>query len=362
MSQRSPLSLATSLDRRQVLRGGLFGAAALATAPLLAACGSSGTKGASTGSKTASYGTLDYRLSWIKNVEFAGAYIADTNGYYTTAGFSKVNLIAGGPTATPMEADVQTGKAMVAISSPDITGAAILKGADLKIIGAGYQKNPFAIMSMTKTAITTPQDMIGKKIGVQAANESVWDAFLKANNLTDAKITKVPVQFDPLPLTQGVVDGWFSFITNEPNDLRSKGFDVSTFLLADFNYPLVSETYFVKSDTITKNRDMVKAFLVAEIKGWKMSVADPALGATLAANTYGKGNGLTVAEQTLESKSQNALVVSSDTTANGLFTVTPALVAQNISTLKFAGVDISADKLFDLSLISEVYQENPTLV
>ena len=52
---------------------------------------------------------------------------------------------------------------------------------------------------------------------------------------------------------------------------------------------------------------MVKAFLKAEIKGWKDNLADPALGATLAVNTYGKGLGLTIAEQTLESKSQNEL-------------------------------------------------------
>ena len=39
--------------------------------------------------------------------------------------------------------------------------------------------------------------MIGKKIGVQATNEAVWNAFLKANNIDPSKINKVPVQFDP---------------------------------------------------------------------------------------------------------------------------------------------------------------------
>lgn len=368
-----PLIRSSMLDRRQVLRGGLFGAAALAAAPVLAACGSSSksaatvtssstTSGSSSSAAAASFGTLDYRLSWVKNVEFAGAYIADTKGYYKAAGFDKVNLIAGGPTATPMEADIQTGKALIAVSSPDITGAAVLKGADIKIIGAGYQKNPFAVMSNASAPINTPQDMIGKKIGVQAANESVWAAFLKANGLEKANIKKVPVQFDPLPLTQGVVDGWFSFITNEPNDLRSKGFKVTTFLLADFKYPLVSEVYITKSSTIANKRDLLKAFLVAEIKGWKDAIADPALGATLAANTYGKGNGLTVAEQTLEANDQNKLVLTPETQKNGLFTVTDALLAENIATLKFAGVDLTADKLFDLSVLGDVYKENPSLI
>jgi ABC-type nitrate/sulfonate/bicarbonate transport system substrate-binding protein len=371
-SNSGSLSLPAHVDRRQVLRGGLFGAAALVAAPILSACGSSSkaaagssttpAAGGSSSSAPASYGTLDYRLSWIKNVEFAGAYIADSKGYYTAAGFSKVNLIAGGPTATPMEADIQTGKALVAVSSPDITGAAVVKGADIKIIGAGYQKNPFAMMSMTKNPIKTPQDMIGKKIGVQAANESVWEAFLKANDLSSAKITKVPVQFDPLPLTTGVVDGWFSFITNEPNDLRSKGFDVTTFLLADYKYPLVSEVYITKGSTITSKPDLLKAFLVAEIKGWKDAIADPAAAAALTVNTYGKGNGLVVAEQTLEAKDQNALVESADTKTNGIFTITQALIDENIATLKFAGVNITADKLFDMSLLTAVYKEHPELI
>jgi ABC-type nitrate/sulfonate/bicarbonate transport system substrate-binding protein len=379
----------SSIDRRTLLRRGLQASGLVMTLPLLEACGSSSktnaaatsapsaTSGAAaTGSAAAAsssapatttaavkdFGTIDYRLAWIKNVEFAGTYIADTKGYYKAEGFSKVNLIAGGPTAPPIETDVVTKKAFVGLSAPDLVAAAVKAGAKIKIIGAEYQKNPFAIMSMTKTAIKTPQDMIGKKIGVQAANESVWSAFLKANKIDPSKITKVPVQFDPLPLTTGSVDGWFSFITNEPNDLRGKGFDVTTLLLADHNYPLVSECYVVLTENITAQADKIKAMFRAEIKGWKESAADPAEGATLAADVYGKGLGLKAAEQTLESKDQNALINNADTKKNGLFTITPELIAQNIATLKFAGFDMTADQLFDTSLIDAVYKEDPSLI
>lgn len=353
-------------DRRLFLKRGLqLGGAVLLGGPLLAACGdsdSSSASGSSSSSGAKGFGELTLRLSWIKNVEFAGSYIADSKGYYTDEGFSKVTLIGGGPSATPMETDVVTKKALVAISAPDITGAAVAKGAPLKIIGAQFQKNPFCIMSMTKAPITKPEDMYGKKIGVQAGNESVWAAYIKATGLDESKITKVPVQFDPLPLTQGTVDGWFSFVTNEPNTLRLKGFKVSTMLLADTGYPLVSETYCVRQDTIDNQRDMLKAFLRAEIKGWKANIADPALGAKLAAETYGKGLGLTTAEQTLESTDESKLMVSADTKKNGLFTVTPELVEENLKTLKYGGLDITAAKLFDLSIIEEIYKENPSLI
>lgn len=355
----------SGVDRRKVLLSGLGIGGLVVAGPLLAACGSSGSSGSGSSSAssggTKDYGSLDFRLSWIKNVEFAGSYIADNKGYYKAEGFSTVNLISGGPSATPQDTDVATGKALVGVSSPDITGAAISKGAKLKIIGAQYQKNPFCVMSMASKPIKTPQDMYGKKIGVQATNEAVWSAFLKAAKLDESKITKVPVQFDPLPLTQGTVDGWFSFVTNEPNSLKIKGFDTVTFLLADYGYPLVSETYMVLQDTIDKSRDKLKAFLRAEIKGWKDSLADPSLGAKLAATVYGKDLGLDVSEQTLESKSQNDLLLTSDTKSSGLFTVSSKLIDENISTLKGGGLSLSAKDIFDMSLLEEIYKDDPSL-
>jgi ABC-type nitrate/sulfonate/bicarbonate transport system substrate-binding protein len=359
-------------DRRRFLVAG--GLAAVA-GPVLAACSSSSSSsssvaasatasasGSASATAAADLGALSYRLSWIKNVEFAGSYIADSKGYYKSAGFSSVNLISGGASATPMEADVQSGKALFGVSSPDITGAAIMKGADLIIIGAEYQKNPFAIMSMAKTPILTAKDMYGKKIGVQVANTSVWTSFLKAAGLDASKITVVPVQFDPTPLTQGTVDGWFSFITNEPNELRSKGFKVATFLLADQGYPLVSETYFTKKSTLTSSPDLVKAFLTAEIKGWKDSIADPALGAQLTVDTYGKGLGLTVPEQTQESATQNTLILTPATKASGLFTVSPALVEANLKTLATGGINLTEAQLFDFSILESIYKDDPSLI
>lgn len=361
-SDRTPAALTRvggrRLDRRTLLVRGLQLGGIAAVAPVLAACGGGGSSSASEGG----FGTVNLRLSWIKNVEFAGSYIADSKGYYTAAGFSgPANFIAGGPTATPIESDVVQGTALVGISAPDITSAAIAQGAPLKIIGAEYQKNPFCIMSNTAKPITAPEDMYGRTIGVQSTNESVWAAFLAANKLDASRITKVPVQFDPLGLTTGEVDGWFSFITNEPIELRDKGFDVTTMALADNGYPLVSETYVVMQDSIDNERDKLKAFLVAQVKGWKDSLADPALGAGLAVNTYGKDLGLDLKSQTEQSAAQNDLVQSADTKANGLFTVSDQLIEESMGSLAAGGSTVAAKDLFDLSLIQEVYAADPSL-
>jgi ABC-type nitrate/sulfonate/bicarbonate transport system substrate-binding protein len=365
MDRRAFLGQGAKTAVGAVLLGGGLPALLAACAKKSSSVSTDTTAAASPGGTTApkDFGTLDYRMSWIFNSEFAGPYIADNKGYYKAEGFSSVNLIAGGPSASPIENDVATGKALVGISSPEITAPAIINGGlDLRIIGAQYQKSAFCIMSAATKPINVPQDLLGKKIGVQSTNESVWSAYLKANNLDASKITKVPVQFDPTPLTQGQVDGWFSFVTNEPVDLKfSHNFDTVTMVLADTGLPLVSEVYVVKADTIKNQRDKLKAFLRAEVKGWADNIKDPSLGGNLAANVYGKDNKLDAAEQTLESKAENDLIVSADTKANGLFTISDALVDKNIQALSSAGISITRDKLFDLSLIQEVYQEHPEL-
>jgi ABC-type nitrate/sulfonate/bicarbonate transport system substrate-binding protein len=380
-NQEAPLASPTPpMDRRELLRlaarwGAGSAAFGLGLPALLAACSSDDAKdntttttgkAAQTESTSAAkkdLGTLDFRLSWIKNVEFAGEYIADSMGFYAAEGFSSVNLISGGPTATPIETDVATKKALVGISAPDITGTAIKKsGAKLRIIGAQYQKNPFAIMSLKSKPINTPQDMIGKKIGVQATNEAIWTAFLKAAKIDPSKVTKIPVQFDPLPLTQGQADGWFSFFTNEPNDLRHKGFEVTQFLLADFGYPLVSEVFVVREESLTTERDKLKGLLRADIKGWTESLRDPTKGPNLTTSKYGKDLGLNTDEQILESKSENSVILTEETKKNGLFTITDKLLDENIATLELAGVSIGKDELFDMSVLAEVYKEDPSLI
>jgi ABC-type nitrate/sulfonate/bicarbonate transport system substrate-binding protein len=358
------------MNRRGLLRGGMLASGLMLGAPLLAACGGDNNaapaKAAPAKAAPAKAGTLgagSLRLFWVKDVEFGGSYIADTNGYYKAAGFSSFELIAGGPTATPVETDLVGGKALFGISAPDLVASAVVQGgAGVKIIGAQFQKNPFAMLSMAGKPIKTPQDMIGKKIGVQASIESTWAAFLKANHINPQSITKVPVQYDPLPLTTGTVDGWVAYITNEPVALRLKGFKVETFLFADHGYPLVGDVYVVTDKTIRERPDAVKAFLRAQIRGWKEALADPALGARLTVGKYGKNLGLNVAEQTLESEAQNSLLLTDDVKKNGLFTITPELIAENIATLKLAGINVTAEQLFDPSVLTAVYQEDPTLV
>jgi ABC-type nitrate/sulfonate/bicarbonate transport system substrate-binding protein len=341
------------LDRRRFLRlTGIAGGAAL-----LAACGSGGE---SSGSGDG-FGSVAMQLSWVKNVEFGGQYMADARGYFTQAGFSGVELLAGGAAGTSAETALVTGRAWIGISAPLITAPAIAQGAELKVVGATFQKNPFAVISLEGAPIPDARALIGKRIGVQDSNDIVWNALLAANGIEPGQVTRVPFQFDPTPITTGEVDGYVGYSTSGAATLTRRGFPATQFLFADIGLPLVGETLVVAQQTIDEERDKLKGFLTALARGWSDAVAEPAEAARLAAEVYGKDQNLDAGEQEAIMGRQAELIVSPETQANGLLTVSDELIAANMASLGLAGIDLPAEKLFDLAPLREVYRDNPGL-
>jgi ABC-type nitrate/sulfonate/bicarbonate transport system substrate-binding protein len=340
-----------------------FAVGAAALALTLAACsgGSGAGDDSASDSDAADYGDIDLQLSWIKNEEFAGEFFADSKGYYDEAGFGEVTMTAGPSTGT---AELLSGSADIALADSVSVGTVVAnEDAPLKIIGATFQANPFTILSLKDGGnIATPADLVGKKIGVQASNTSLFEALLAANDIDASELTIVPVDYDPSVLVNGDVDGFVSYVTNEAITVSMQGIETTTLNFADNGLPFVAETVTVTDQTIAENREMLKAFLVAEIKGWTDALADPEEGARLAVEEYGKDLDLDMAKAVEGSKAQNELVVSADTEKDGIFTISDALQKQTITTLKAVGLDIEASDLFDLSLLAEVYEENPDLI
>ena len=58
-----------------------------------------------------------------------------------------------------------------------------------------------------------------------------------------------------------------------------------------------------------------------------------------------------------------ALLISTDETeANGLFTISDDLKEQTLASLAAPGWELTADDLFDTTIIDEIYAENPDLM
>lgn len=348
----------TSSVRQRGLR---LTAVAAAAVLALAACGSDDESSSGASGETGDYGDITLQLSWIKNAEFAGEFMADTKGHYTDAGFSSVTMDPG---PGPIETLVATGDADFGLSNAVSTAQVIAEeDAPLKIVGTKFQKNPFTILSLADGGnIATPEDLVGKKIGVQAGgNETLFDALLEVNGIDPDSVEKVPVEYDPAPLIDGEVDGFLAYITNESLTVQAEGYEVTNLPFADNGLPFVAESVITTDQMIAEEPEKVKAFLEAEIMGWMDALADPDEGARLAVEEYGADLGLDLGKEVEQSEVQAGLIVTPEVEENGLFTISQDLIDANMATLEAAGIDIAAEDLFDMSLLIELLEEKPEL-
>ena len=84
-------------------------------------------------------------------------------------------------------ADLVQGKCLLGLSAVDFTAAAVAQGAALRTVGAQYQRSAFCIVSLASRPIPEPRAMIGRRIGVQAANTLVFSTFLQLNGIDQTR-------------------------------------------------------------------------------------------------------------------------------------------------------------------------------
>jgi ABC-type nitrate/sulfonate/bicarbonate transport system substrate-binding protein len=366
------------VSRRQLLRRGAHAAAVLGAAgslvSVLAACSSpSGTTAAPTSAPVsaaapttaavtatsapaaAALTPVSLQFCYLKNVQFAGSFFATTQGYYKNAGLD-VTLLPGGPSIAP-EPIVVSGKALAGITHTAEAVGAIINGADLKIIGACFQKNPTCIVSAAAKPIKTPTDMYGKKIGISDTNAPIWNSFAKANDLDVSKVTVVTVGFDVTSLASGEIDGLMAFAPNEPTILKLKGFEPATLLLGDFKYPLMEDLYIARASDLGDPAKLktLAALMKGESLGWAQVLKDPNGAATLAVENFGKDLKLDPAQQQLDVTAQNDFVGDADTQAHGLFWMTDQKIAGTVASLALGGV-AATPAMFTNAVLTEVYK------
>jgi len=361
------MTLSSNLSRRRKQTTAVVLVAALAIG--LAGCASGDDSSGDGDGDGGGHGELAVQYSWIKNEEFAGEFYAEENGYYEDAGFSKVTAVAGPSTGV---AELLEETVDVALSDAASVGAAIAEeDVPLKIIGATFQKNPFTILSLKDGAdIQTPDDLKGLKIGVQSSNENVFNALLNANGISRDEVEVVPVQFDPTPLIEGEVDGFMAYLTNEAITVGAEQ-EVTNLAYAENGVPYVAETFTVTDAFLADNRDALKDFLTAEIKGWTDVFQEPTADTvSLVEKFYNAGAeagdlnadfGPLPATTGDSLEAEKLLIATEETEANGLFTISDALKAETVASLAAAGWDVTEDDLFDTSILDEIYEEDPEL-
>ena len=208
---------------------------------------------------------LNFRIKFSIYSGFAPHFVALEKGYYTKEGL-KVDIQPGGPGIDPLKI-VLTGDADVGLASYDQILLAREKGLPLIAIGEDTTKSGVGFVSLASSGIKTPQDFIGRKVGVMPGTDkgTVYDALMAKLGIDRSKIQEIPVQFNLAVLFNGTVEVFPAFITNQPIIAKDSGFEVNIIDPDKYGISPGGNVFFTSEDTLRKKRDVLEAFLRAEL-------------------------------------------------------------------------------------------------
>jgi ABC-type nitrate/sulfonate/bicarbonate transport system substrate-binding protein len=300
--------------RRSVGVAGLAGLGLVAcgeTAPPSSASATSGTS-APTQRPTESF---SQRLSWIKNTEFAGFFVAQEKGYYKD---EAINLTINGSAQNLTEVQAVSGKTdLIGLSGGASLMLARAQGIPVKSFGALFQKGPGAFVWLESSGIKSIKDFKGRKVGHQQTARASTEAMLSINGMSIDDVTMIPIGFDLAPLLTGQVDVLTGLVTNQVVLLEQEGHKVGFAPYSDLGFGFYWNTPFVLEETFNTKKDLLAAWLRASARGWDYALKNPDEVAKLVVDKYGEG--LDLANQTIELKRETPLISTDFTKQRGLF-------------------------------------------
>ncbi|MBV9169400.1 MAG: ABC transporter substrate-binding protein, partial [Chloroflexi bacterium] len=234
------------LTRRAILRGGGVVGLLSISGGLLAACSNSNTATQSptaapaaaaannpTQSAPAQGGTqqVSLRLGWLANSQYAGDFVAMDKGYFKQGGVD-VKIDPGGPNIDPVSLTASGSNTIGNVSSIAAMFLARSQGVPVKAFATALQRHPFAFITTKDKNIHSPEDFVGKKIGIQATARPLIDAVIAKYNLPRDHIQIQVIGSDSTPLKTGQVDVITAWVIDAPQ-MAAIGPDAVPLLLWD---------------------------------------------------------------------------------------------------------------------------------
>lgn len=239
--------------------------------------------GGDSGTNSGQMDKVKLQLKWLNQAQFAGYYVAADKGYYTARNLD-VEILPGGPDVVPSQ-KVNTGAADIGI---DWVGSLLAnrdKGQPIIDVAQFYQTSGLLLISKKTSAINTPADLKGKKVGVwTGGNEfefrALMDKYKYDNSIDNNKdMTIIKQGFTMEEFLGGQIDAASAMVYNElPVVLEAgvKSDDLNIINYNDEGVGMLEDHLFVTEDTMKNKRDILIRFLAASQKGWQDAVNDQA--------------------------------------------------------------------------------------
>lgn len=200
------------------------------------------------------------------NLPFVGVYVAQEKGFFEREGL-QVNIQHSPGKGEHLQL---TTLGQVHVTTQD--AAVLLKrradpGLPLVSIALIGQRGQQAFAALASSGLVTPKDWEGHTVGFKGTPPPDLPALLHITGADPKKVQLVNVGFDPRVLTEGQVDVYPIFKSNEPYLIRSWGYDLILWDPADYGIPTLGLTYVASEETLKNHSEMITRFLRAALDG-----------------------------------------------------------------------------------------------
>lgn len=228
---------------------------------------------------------LILQLNWIPNVQFAGVLFAQQRGWYQEAGVDLT--VKGWEEGLSTVTEVVSGNAHIGI----IEGVELIRAKTenlaIKAFAVDFQKSPFCLMSKQEQRIERPEQLVGKKIGIDSSEtELMLRIVLASQGLQFQDITPVPVGWDLQPFIENKVDVYPAYMNDQPLIMKEQGYNVTYLPAFKYGYDFYSGVYIATETLIQQQPDLLLNFIAVTLRGWKEAFRDPAATAQMIIENY----------------------------------------------------------------------------
>lgn len=235
---------------------------------LLAACQEQSPGGTTDGEGNGDAGAgelvdIDIMLDWYPNAVHSYLYVAQEKGYFADEGLN-VNIRFPANPTDPIQL-AATGDITLGITyQPDVIMARA-RGIEVKSVAAIVRSPLNHIIYMDDEAITSPSDLVGKKVGWPGipVNEPLLKTMVEADGGDFNEVEMIDVGFElGSSIISGRVDAVIgAYINHEVPVLQHKGYDVHYFNPIDYGVPSFYELVIVTNDkNWAEQEDAIRAF------------------------------------------------------------------------------------------------------
>lgn len=219
--------------------------------------------------------TIRVPMGYIANVQYAPFYIAVDKGYFTDEG---IDIEFDYRFETDGMKLVGAGELPFAVVSGEQVPLARAQGLPVVYILQWFQKFPVAVVSLADKNIKSPNDLVGKSVGLPGffgASYIGWRGLLWKAGLNESDIQTQDIGFTQVAaLQQGKVDAVVGYTNNEPLQLRAAGLNVNVIAVSD-SLALVANGIVTNEQTIKQKPELVRGFVRALLRGLKEAIANP---------------------------------------------------------------------------------------